>query len=86
MKRFFDHSVRNKHKYKTNAFDRINIYWTKNVTDRTYKKLLSDYITKEKPELFCFTSVSSQYWLVNKIAEEVKNIDPNIFTILASTR
>ena len=43
---------------------------------------MSDYITKEKPDIFCLTSVSSQYWLVNKIAKEIKNIDPSIFTIL----
>ena len=43
---------------------------------------MSDYINKEKPELFCLTSVSSQYWLVHKIAKEIKNLDPSIFTIL----
>jgi len=52
------------------------------LTNDTYKQHLSDYITKEKPDLFCLTSVSSQYWLINKIAEEIKNLDQSIFTIL----
>ena len=52
------------------------------LTNDTYEEHLSDYINKEKPELFCLTSVSSQYWLVHKIAKEIKNLDPSIFTIL----
>ena len=52
------------------------------LTNDTYEEHLSEYINNEKPKLFCLTSVSSQYWLVHKIAKEIKNLDPSIFTIL----
>lgn len=45
-------------------------------------KTIKSFIERFKPEMFCLTSVSTQFPLVCKIAEAIKQTDPSIFVIL----
>jgi radical SAM superfamily enzyme YgiQ (UPF0313 family) len=44
--------------------------------------LLSAFIARLKPKLFCLTSVSTQFPLIKLAAAEIKKIDPSIFVVL----
>lgn len=44
--------------------------------------IISDYIEKYNPRMFCLTAVSSQFHFVMAIAERIKKIDPDIFVLL----
>lgn len=45
-------------------------------------KVIEDFIRRFEPEMFCLTAVSTQFPLICKIAETVKEIDPSIYTVL----
>ncbi|MFC2171639.1 B12-binding domain-containing radical SAM protein [Acidobacteriota bacterium] len=47
-----------------------------------YRKMLELYIRENKPRLFCFTAVTTQYLMVCRIARAVHEIDPSIFILL----
>jgi radical SAM superfamily enzyme YgiQ (UPF0313 family) len=44
--------------------------------------LLRPYVEANRPRLFCFTAVSTQFPLIRTVAEAVKAIDPAVVTIL----
>ena len=46
------------------------------------EELFGPYIRDKQPRLFCFTAVSTQFWMMEKAAIAVKNIDPEVFTVL----
>jgi radical SAM superfamily enzyme YgiQ (UPF0313 family) len=43
---------------------------------------LGQYIKSQRPRLFCFTAVSTQYWQAQRVAQFVAQADPSIFRIL----
>jgi len=50
--------------------------------DTNHVKVLREYIQQYNPQLFCLTSVSSQYHLIVKIAKAIKRIDSLLTIIL----
>lgn len=46
------------------------------------REVLSEVIRKRQPKLFCFTAVSTQFWIMQKASEVVKQLDASIFTVL----
>ncbi len=50
--------------------------------DTPLDALLGRYIRRERPGMFCFTAVSTQYWQARKTARFVARTDPGIFRIL----
>jgi len=50
--------------------------------DTPLETTLGNYIRTKQPKLFCFTAISSQFHLIEKIARFVKKTDPDIFTVL----
>jgi len=50
--------------------------------DTPLDKYIEKDILERRPSLYCFTAVSTQYWQAKKVANFVREIDPNIFLIL----
>lgn len=46
------------------------------------QETLEAHIREHQPKLFCFTAVSTQFWIMQKASAIVKSIDNSIFTIL----
>ena len=42
---------------------------------------VSDYILTHKPKLFCYTAVTTQYWQAKRVANHVKKLNDEIFTL-----
>ena len=50
--------------------------------DTPLDEYLGKYIRKERPAMFCFTAVSTQYWQAKKVAQYVLETDENIYCVL----
>ena len=50
--------------------------------DTPLDEYLGTYIKNEHPTMFCFTSVSTQYWQIKSIAQYVLGVDENIYCVL----
>lgn len=46
------------------------------------ESILENYIKSERPRLFCLSAVSSQFLLIEQVAQIIKKIDPEIFVVL----
>ena len=45
-------------------------------------KTIGKYIEQQKPKLFCYTAVTTQYWQVKRVNKYIKEITDDIFHIL----
>jgi radical SAM superfamily enzyme YgiQ (UPF0313 family) len=53
------------------------------VTPKTMlDEMFVDYIQRDRPAMFCFTAVSTQYWQAKKVSKFVKEISPKLYTVL----
>ena len=51
-------------------------------TDTPLDECLGEYIRTERPSMFCFTAVSTQYWQAKRVAQYVSETDSSIFRVL----
>ena len=52
------------------------------ITPETDLIVVSNYIHSSKPQMFCYTAVTTQYWQVKKVVNYIKKLNQNIMHVL----